>query len=177
MKVFIDAGAHFGEVSRMFQKKHPDYKIYMFEPNPNINFVLPKNAILYNKAVWVEDVEKKFYISTKDKCSEGCSLIKEKQSGSLDKENPITVKCIDFNDWIITTFWRTDKIILKMDIEGAEYTVLPHMIDGGSINFIDKLYIEWHKKIDTYNISQHNNLLEKLYKIKTLSLKDEMKIL
>ena len=31
-----------------------------------------------------------------------------------------------------------------MDVEGAEYKVLEKMIDKGTINYVDKLYVEFH---------------------------------
>ena len=37
-----------------------------------------------------------------------------------------------------------DTIIVKMDIEGAEYTVLRRMIDTCLLDVIDKMGIEWH---------------------------------
>jgi hypothetical protein len=31
-----------------------------------------------------------------------------------------------------------------MDIEGSEYEVLPKMIQDGSIDYINSIYVEWH---------------------------------
>ncbi|KAJ1406438.1 hypothetical protein B484DRAFT_456819 [Ochromonadaceae sp. CCMP2298] len=36
------------------------------------------------------------------------------------------------------------KVFAKMDIEGSEYFVLPHMFTGGSLCQIDEMSIEWH---------------------------------
>ena len=41
-------------------------------------------------------------------------------------------------------FSKDDYIVIKMDIEGAEYKVLPKMIEDGSIEYINSAYIEWH---------------------------------
>lgn len=172
-KIFIDVGAHFGEVTNKFLKNHPDYEAYLFEPNPNNKIPFKK---VYRRAVWINNCYEKFYLSKRDKSSEGCSLMKKKTSGNLDKENPIMVKCINFNKWIKDKFKKEDKIVLKMDIEGAEYVVLDHMIVGGSMAYINKLYIEWHWNVIGFNKELHDSLVYLLKNIPTLSLKEEMKI-
>tara|TARA_B100001113_G_scaffold67631_1_gene52159 strand:- start:664 stop:1362 length:699 start_codon:yes stop_codon:yes gene_type:complete len=54
------------------------------------------------------------------------------------------VEAIDFSKWVLDNFKKEDFIILKMDIEGSEYKVLPKMISDGSIGYINTLIIEWH---------------------------------
>jgi hypothetical protein len=36
------------------------------------------------------------------------------------------------------------KVVLKMDCEGAEYRILPHLRDTGADRKLEKLLIEWH---------------------------------
>ena len=56
----------------------------------------------------------------------------------------MTIKCID-----IITFLKeiniqeTDFLIVKMDIEGAEFNVVKRLMMNGYLKFIDKLAIEW----------------------------------
>jgi len=175
-KIFVDAGSHEGKVSRKFHRKHPNYKLYAFEPNPYINFVkYPEGTIFSAKALWIEDGYRDFYLY-KDIRSEGCSLMYEKQGKAIDREHPVGVKCIDFSKWIMDTLNRKDKIVLKMDIEGAEYKVLNKMIKDNSIEYINKLYIEFHihKLVIDRNI--HDELIDKLKQVKTLKLCGEMKV-
>ena len=54
------------------------------------------------------------------------------------------VECIDFSQWVGVNFVKDDYIIMKMDIEGSEYKVLPKMIKDNTIQYIDELIIEWH---------------------------------
>jgi hypothetical protein len=35
-------------------------------------------------------------------------------------------------------------IIVKLDIEGAEYEVIESLLESGAINRINELFIEWH---------------------------------
>ncbi|MNE82871.1 hypothetical protein D3C80_1796350 [compost metagenome] len=37
-----------------------------------------------------------------------------------------------------------DLIIVKMDVEGAEYEILPHLLLSGVAPYIDYLYVEYH---------------------------------
>jgi FkbM family methyltransferase len=56
----------------------------------------------------------------------------------------IQIESIDLSQWVIDNFSKDDFIVLKMDIEGAEYEVLPKMIEDGSIEYINQAFIEWH---------------------------------
>lgn len=37
-----------------------------------------------------------------------------------------------------------DKLVLKMDAEGAEYELVPHLIDRGIDTLLELMWIEWH---------------------------------
>jgi len=54
------------------------------------------------------------------------------------------VESIDFSFWLSWIVRPGDKVRLKMDIEGAEYEVLPKMLEDGTIQLVDELIIEWH---------------------------------
>lgn len=174
MKVFIDTGAHRGVVSQKFHKKHPNYKIYAFEPNPFADTKLPLGATLIKKAVWVENLTKDFYLY-EDTASEGCTLMYNKVAPTINRTNPIQVECIDFSRWILDTFSKEDKIVLKMDIEGAEYEVLNKMIDDKSIEYINKLYPEFHANKLNMDKRVHVKLIKKLAFTNTLKLRGELK--
>lgn len=166
MKVFLDCGGWNGYSVRVFRQlydPHSEYFIFSFEANPihHKHFLGIDKHVFYGDAVWIEDVEKEFFIDrTKKKASS--SLIKEKITGNLDKENPIIVRCVDIDRWIKEHIVKQDEVVLKLDIEGAEYSVLPHMIKNGSIDYIDRLFIEWHW--NKVGISQrvHNDLVKQI---------------
>jgi FkbM family methyltransferase len=164
-KVFIDAGAHEGVILNHFMSRHKGYVAYAFEPNPNTQTLLPPNTTFIRKAVWVEGENHDFFLFSNDPASEGCTLIGTKTNKKLDRENPIQVECVDFNQWVLKNTSVDDKIILKMDIEGAEYDVLSHMIKGGSLDRIDKLYVEWHwEKVPTITRVMHKKLVQNVKK-------------
>lgn len=65
----------------------------------------------------------------------------------------IEVNCINFSNFLKKNINENDYVICKMDIEGSEYEVLGKMIDDGTINLINEIYIEWHNHMlkENYN--------------------------
>ncbi len=60
---------------------------------------------------------------------------------AIGGDNDQTVPCIDFSAWLS----RLNKhVVLKVDIEGAEYELLERLLDTGADQYVDELLIEWH---------------------------------
>ena len=66
-----------------------------------------------------------------------------------DKPRVDKVRAVDLARWMRQTLCasktRGDSIFAKMDIEGAEYTVLDHLVRDGVICELKTLLLEWHK--------------------------------
>jgi len=165
MKYFIDGGANNGCSVRVFRElydKDEEYYIYSFEADPRFAKYfndLNKHTFI-NKAIWIEDTTLPFYVETSP--SPGSTLMIEKKTCNLDKENPVMVPAIDFSVWFLKTFNEDDEIILKLDIEGAEYDVLEKMLEDGSFSYVDRLLIEWHGIKCCIPKERHNALIAKL---------------
>lgn len=152
-KIFIDCGAHCGEsILEAKRRFGNNIKIYSFEANTNLakalqnHFEGDDNVTIENKAVWVEDSFIEFYLSTN--FSDGSSLYKEKVSGGVSENLFVKVPCIDL-DSFIKSFNDDDYIILKLDVEGAEYEILNKLIDTETIKRINEIHGEFHPtKID-----------------------------
>ena len=86
----------------------------------------------------------------------------EDRKGLYKWHEDVLVESIDLSQWIMDNFSKKDFIILKMDIEGAEYTVLPKMIKDGSIDYINKAFIEWHDWIMPEYKDKTNELMNAL---------------
>lgn len=170
-RYFIDCGGHNGSSVRKFRRTFDQsctFDIFTFEPNPEFSqnyWNFPRhNLIPY--AVWTENCAKEFFLDRED--GDGSTLIKEKLTrhdggvGELDKNHPIRVQTIDLSNWIIRNFRKNDLVILKLDIEGAEYEVLNKMINDGAIDYIDKLYIEWHWFKVGISESTHNDIVNRI---------------
>lgn len=146
-KIFLDCGGHCGCSRKKFLSEincANEYEIFSFEPDKDLNAYCPD---LINKAVWIDDCQRTFYKFWID----GGSSLSKVRADILEAGKPnyypreeIIVDCFDIDKFIKDNFNPSDFIILKMDIEGAEYDVLPHMIKEGSIKYINHLWIEWH---------------------------------
>lgn len=146
MNIFLDCGAHCGcsrrKIQGLFGNK---YQIYSFEPDPDFNRFC---QFLINRAVWIQDTTIDFY---KYRLS-GASSVLPERSDFIQKHSPhekvrvFPTRAFDLNRFMLEHFSEKDNIALKLDVEGAEYSILPHIIKGGAIKLVSKLYIEWHNK-------------------------------
>ena len=149
-KIFIDCGFNRGRATSSFpnREEYEDgFEYFAFEPmvdsifkKKNFSEKFPY-VFLSKKAVWIEDGEMTFFKNPRRKY-QASGLFENKVGESED----VNVETINFPQWLMDNFDKEDKIIVKMDIEGAEYDVIPQMIKDGSIHMIDTLYIEMHKR-------------------------------
>lgn len=161
-KVFIDGGANNGSSINLFREKldpKGEFEIFSFEPNPKFAKNLSKKGVNFsNKALWIYDGETNFFI----KGDLGSTLFKDKTTGGKITKT-LTVKCIDLSKFIQDNFTSDDYIILKLDVEGAEFDILDRLIEDKTINWIDELYGEFHgHKIGRYDIKLHEEYREKI---------------
>jgi FkbM family methyltransferase len=170
MNHFFDVGANTGQTFDKFLLKTNDYdgwKIWCFEPSPrNMNGLVetarrvtawPEKGVhdfdvvvcpfgLWDKAGSFSFYEKSDALDPWGKENgEGDSFkenwITNNKSGY--KINAVTVPILQF---IQDNTQEGDRIVIKLDCEGAEYKILENLLVLGPdvINRIDKIYIEWH---------------------------------
>ncbi|MEI2422669.1 FkbM family methyltransferase, partial [Arthrospira platensis SPKY2] len=84
--------------------------------------------------------------------------------GKVSNENcpVITVDCIDLSAFISQVSQIYPKIILKLDVEGAEYDILEKMVQERTVRHIDKLYCEFHWHKVNIPKERHDKLITKL---------------
>jgi len=176
-KIFIDGGVHFGESVTAFLENYKTYdpltfEIYSFEAHPTlakdtmdsfnkvINVQPNLDLYLCEAALSTHGNGQTFYIGDSHY---GSTTRVDKTTGGIREDKNISVDTVDIDDFIITKFNLDDYIILKLDIEGGEYDVLPHMIRNGSIKYINELFIEWHSgKLSQCTQEEHDALVETL---------------
>lgn len=70
------------------------------------------------------------------------------KSGVFGQDKKVTqensVHAIDFSGWLKNNVKETDYVVLKIDIEGAEFVVLPSLLESGAACLIDEMYLECH---------------------------------
>ena len=168
--IFIDCGANMGQSIENFinfYENSGQYEIYSFECSNSKKIISSINKIIESnkdkckditfikKAVWIENCEMTFY----DEGNESSSLLSQKT-----RRNPTTVQAIDIVKFIEDNFSINDNIILKIDIEGAEYEVLNKLMDSGVIKYINKLYGELHGPKCGMSYTTDLNMLHNLEK-------------
>jgi FkbM family methyltransferase len=57
------------------------------------------------------------------------------------------VQCIDLSDWIFNNLNRENYNVLKIDIEGAEFEVIDHLLNTGAHEYIDEWLVEFTEEI------------------------------
>ena len=132
----IDAGANIGLSVIYFKRRHPQCSIIAYEPDAAIFALLQRNAASYehvelrNAAAWTEDGKLEFY-------SEG-SLAGSSEMDFSGAGRRSTVRSERLRDRIEER--RVD--FLKIDIEGAENSVLPDI--APVLGNVDRLFFEYH---------------------------------
>lgn len=161
-KIFIDCGGHKANSVRRFRAEFDPsetWEIHSFEPNPAFSHFykdIPKHTF-HPVAVWIEDIETEFFLDNID--GDGSTLIADKESGELCLNSPTTVQAINFGRWLRETVSSKDYVILKLDIEGAEYDLLPFLIDSNDLELIDEVFIEWHwNRLPRVSQEMHSSL-------------------
>ena len=191
--VFLDLGTHYGEGLGQFVGMfniNKTWTVHTFEANPTTFDIFVEHhliktpfAVAHNAAISNKDGYVQLNIETppnEGDTGQGSSII------SLDEWNPwdgslrqnfqkeVTVPCIDLSRHILDHFSKDDNIIVKMDIEGSEFDVFEVLIESGAIEYINKIYVEWHEhyffnkeemsqrkqailaKLSNYNIEHYN---------------------
>ena len=74
----------------------------------------------------------------------GTTTVQNKKSISIDYASPKQAPAIDFSRWLREEVSGEEFVFVKMDIEGAEYSVIDSLLSTGAIELIDVLAVEWH---------------------------------
>jgi hypothetical protein len=51
---------------------------------------------------------------------------------------------VDVASYILSNFTKEDFVVLKLDIEGGEWTLIPHLVRTGAMELIDEVFFECH---------------------------------
>jgi len=70
--------------------------------------------------------------------------LKKKKEKNKKNKKQIFLKAINFNSFLKKNSKNFDKIVVKMDIEGAELNLIESLIKNKTLTMIDILYVEFH---------------------------------
>ena len=170
--LFIDCGTNLGQGFSHFSKYFnlSNYDYVMIEPNPNCVSILqekyadniknnqiciiPKAATSKNGSLKLYGLSEKSEIdsiynptgSEINSYSQGASVLKEHNSlfYASDDQSAIVVETFKFSDYLIKQTDKYETIVIKIDIEGAEYELIQDMIETNSILIPKIIYVEFH---------------------------------
>jgi len=133
--VILDCGANIGISVLNYRRRYPRASITAFEPDPLAARALRRNLSVNSAgdvrvveaAVWIEPGRAPFFVEGAD----GGRIL-------LGEMAPVTtVECVDLKDFLV------DPVdLIKMDIEGAEYKLIPHIADR--LSLVGNLVVECH---------------------------------
>jgi len=135
--VIYDCGANIGSSVLFFSRTYPSAKIIAFEASPYVYWVLQQNiennnvanVTAHQKAAWINNDSLEF----NEEGADSGSIY------SISNTKKIKVQAVD----LLQELLKEDKIdLLKMDIEGAENDLLPHI--GCALHKIANFFIEYH---------------------------------
>ena len=66
----------------------------------------------------------------------------EKITGHVNRNTHYKVPCIDIAKFVEQ--FKGSYIVMKLNVEGAEYNIIPHLKNEGLIDWISKFYVQWH---------------------------------
>lgn len=168
-KIFIDCGTHLFQGFCDFAEKYnvdETWECFSFEANPNTfemsqeNYkTLTENWKLnlkhFNKAVSNKECKIKVNCS-KDSLgyvSQGSNILdnppiydKQWKSDFYYSENEYYVDSVDFSKFLFDVASTDDFVLVKMDIEGAEFDVIESIIETGAYKLINDFYCEFHER-------------------------------
>lgn len=136
--VIYDCGSNIGLSCLFFALKFPHAKIKAFEPDKSIFQLLKKNIAqlpnseniqLFEKAVWIKNEMLNF-------SSDGAD------SGTILHQNNTQTLQVEALDLLSFLKNETKIDLLKIDIEGAETQLIPHL--KTELNKVENIFIEYH---------------------------------
>lgn len=157
--VVFDVGANDGGWTVAFSKRLrrnvsrtsvtlPPLRVILLEPQRAFHERLQaiadeRQGELIRAAAWVSETNLTFY-SMSGKASVAATA-STAHAGSLVGATRVTVPAIDFARFLHRRTKDASALyVLKLDVEGAEYRLLPRLLATGGLCHVHYLYVEWH---------------------------------
>ncbi|KAH1068572.1 hypothetical protein GYH30_006230 [Glycine max] len=65
-------------------------------------------------------------------------------SGGFDGGEVEKIPGFDFVDWLKNTVSENDFVVMKMDVEGTEFDLIPRLFETRAICLVDEIFLECH---------------------------------
>ncbi|KAF7142273.1 hypothetical protein RHSIM_Rhsim05G0226400 [Rhododendron simsii] len=158
--VYVDVGArsYGSSIVSWFKKQYPKqnktFEIYAIEADKAFHeeYRYKKGVTLLPYAAWVRN-ETLFFEVNQDPGREkeekekgrGMGRIKPVQSSGGNVGSDVNkIQGFDFANWLKSTVSEKDFVVMKMDVEGTEFDLIPRLFKTGAICLIDEIFLECH---------------------------------
>ncbi|KAF8721384.1 hypothetical protein HU200_023096 [Digitaria exilis] len=165
--VYIDVGArgYGSSIGGWFRKQYPKqnhtFEVFAVEADPAFHgeYATKKGVTLLPYAAWVRNETLTFEIkdgpgkkgdnnnsSAKRGNGRGMGRIRHAAGAAkgVSSGEVRRVPAFDLAAWLKRTVSEQDYVVMKMDVEGTEFDLIPRMIDTGAICLVDELFLECH---------------------------------
>ncbi|KAE8696495.1 CASP-like protein [Hibiscus syriacus] len=157
--VYVDVGArsYGSSIGSWFRKQYPKqnktFHVYAIEADKHFHQQYDskkKMVTLLPYAAWVRNETLRFEIN-RDPGQEEVSELKDKGRG-MGRIQPVRssggevdeIQGFDFAEWLKNTVTESDFVVMKMDVEGTEFDLIPRLFETGAICLIDEIFLECH---------------------------------
>ncbi|OIV98562.1 hypothetical protein TanjilG_12148 [Lupinus angustifolius] len=155
---YVDVGArsYGSSIGSWFRKQYPKqnktFHVYAIEADKTFHqeYGLKKGVTLVPYAAWVKNETLAFeihrdpgeHVVVKGR---GMGRIQPLQSsaGVFDGEVE-KIQGFDFADWLKSMVSKNDFVVMKMDVEGTEFDLIPRLFETGAICLVDEIFLECH---------------------------------
>ncbi|KAG9445442.1 hypothetical protein H6P81_016782 [Aristolochia fimbriata] len=158
--VYVDVGArsYGSSIGSWFRKQYPKqnrtFDIYAIEADKTFHeeYSKKKGVNLMPYAAWLRNETLYFEINRDPGQSHeenlggrGMGRIKPAGAGSINSAAEVDkIQGFDFANWLKSTVTEKDFVVMKMDVEGTEFDLIPRLIETGALCLIDELFLECH---------------------------------
>lgn len=165
MNYLLDCGSHYFQgLNKLNNIYHFDnnWTIYSFEANTQTFLESIKykphftNLFHINKAISTHNGST--IVNCDINFGQGSNILSNPPSqdivyGNFFQYTTQNIATVDLCDLIENI--KCDKLIIKLDIEGEEFNVLPKIIDNNIYKKINTLYVEFHERFFIENIEEY----------------------
>ncbi|XP_059305304.1 uncharacterized protein LOC132056915 [Lycium ferocissimum] len=155
--VYVDVGSrsYGSSIVSWFKKQYPKqnktFEIYAVEADKTFHgqYKEKKGVTLLPYAAWVRNETLSFEINQdpghKDvPKGRGMGRIQPVESSGEAASEVDLIQGFDFAEWLKSAVSEKDYVVMKMDVEGTEFELIPRLIETGAICLIDEVFLECH---------------------------------
>ena len=148
---YVELGAHNGRDAKNFLEQNPHYTPILVEANPMYHAPLRRLCAQYNSGVylnaaaWIRNEMLEFQIFPSDDHASSIFDVSPAYGEEMRYHaSVVMVHAFDLARYLKETVAESDILRIRMDVQGAEYRLLRHLLVSGMACRIDTLIVEFH---------------------------------